>query len=40
MGLRKDGDEKGREMRWLAVEIKEEGNGDTLHEIEEESKCM
>lgn len=40
MGLRKDGDEKGCEMRWLVVEIKVEGNRESLHRIEEECICM
>lgn len=32
MGLRKDGDEKGWKMKWLAVEIKKEGEKDTVQE--------
>lgn len=27
-------------MKWLAVEIKEDGQKDAPQEIEEESKCM
>lgn len=32
MGLRKDGDEKGWKMRWLAAEIKEEVEKDAAQE--------